>query len=127
MVAQDAPIPETWATLTALVTAGNRIIFVTGRNEAQRVTTYDWLMEPMCEHRRPAQLLWKETPRLRPMLFMRYGDLARIPSADMKQILLEEVRSYGYDPKLAFEDRKTDTEMWRRNGLLCCQVAEGNY
>ena len=33
----------------------------------------------------------------------------------------------GYDPRLVFEDRKEDTAMWRDEGLLCCQVAEGDY
>lgn len=28
---------------------------------------------------------------------------------------------------VVFEDRNDDTAMWRRNGLLCCQVADGNY
>lgn len=126
-IAHDAPIEQTWEVLTSLVAQGHQILFATGRHERQRVTTYDWLKEPLCPIRRPSQLLWKEGRAPMPLLFMRHTDKPRIPSAEMKKILLEEIRGYGFDPVMAFEDRATDTAAWRENGLLCCQVAEGNY
>ena len=48
-------------------------------------------------------------------------------SPAVKREGLIEALKDGYDPMLVFEDRKEDTAMWRAEGLLCCQVAEGNY
>lgn len=30
-------------------------------------------------------------------------------------------------PAVAFDDRKRVVDMWRRNGIICCQVAEGDF
>lgn len=59
-------------------------------------------------------------------LYMRKAQDRR-PSHVIKGELLEQAREEGYDPQLVFEDRKDDTAMWRAKGILCCQVAEGNY
>jgi hypothetical protein len=63
---------------------------------------------------------------LYPPIFMRLiGD--RRPSHVVKREGLLQARAEGFDPKLVFEDRKDDADMWRAEGLLCCQVAEGDY
>lgn len=36
------------------------------------------------------------------------------------------VRQYGR-PDLVFDDRKSVVDMWRRNGIPCFQVAEGDF
>lgn len=125
LVAKDAPIPATWATLTALVRDHARILFITGRPEAQRQITYDWLTKIDCTHRAVAAWTWQNSNN-KPVLYMR-KDGDRRPSHIVKEEALHRARMDTFDPTLVFEDRKDDTAMWRRNGLLCCQVAVGDY
>lgn len=133
MVARDAPIPEVWAVLYSLHRVGNRVIFITGRPRSQWAITNNWLLDDTCPVR---ALFAQDIMRLRdrgvprsgpiPKIYMRsIGD--RRPSHVVKEELLHKAIRDGYDPKIVFEDRKDDAEMWRRNGLLCCQVAEGDY
>lgn len=127
MVAKDSPIYQTWRTMASLMETGSRVIFITGRPESQRPTTWDWLTTDSCEIRCNATGYLRTYPfGSASCLYMRKtGD--RRPSHIVKEELLQRARKDGYTPQLVFEDRKDDTEMWRRNGLLCCQVAEGNY
>lgn len=128
-IAQDAPIPATWLTLAALARSGARVAFVTGRNEGVRKVTYDWLrgagLGQPCAVRRHAQYLWRRTDDRPPLLMRSSGD--RRPSAEVKRDLLGQLRSMGWKPMIAFEDRADDARMWRSEGLVCAQVAEGNY
>lgn len=118
-VSKDTAIPQTWEILESLLIANNKVIFITGRPERQRQCTVDWLMRHIAwEHATPVAISG--------YLYMRQdGD--RRPSHVVKEESLQRARAVGYSPTLVFEDRADDTAMWRRNGLLCCQVAEGNY
>lgn len=114
-VARDTPILHTWRILWALMDTGYRPLFITGRSETSREMTWDWLNR----HDRSFDHNYNR-------LFMRAkGD--RRPSHETKQDCLMEARSQGYNPTLVFEDRADDAAMWRRNGLLCMHVAEGNF
>lgn len=127
-VAKDAPIPQTWRILSALLfDAHATILFITGRPESQRQVTHDWLYREDCEHRCLPRDYWRRCPASRrPVLYMRkYGD--RRPSHIVKEELLHRAIADGFKPQMVFEDRKDDTAMWRRNGLLCLQVADGDY
>lgn len=123
-IAKDTAIPQTWEILANLLYGGNRVIFITGRPERQRLTTYDWLRDIECEHRAIAADLMRRKHGT--ILYMR-GDNDRRASSIVKEESLMRARADGFNPTLVFEDRADDTAMWRRNGLLCCQVAEGNY
>lgn len=124
-VAKDTPIPQTWFTMLSLLVQGARVLFITGRNENSRSMTTRWLLEPGCEVRGPAVDVL-ESSHDPIMVYMRsHSD--RRTSDEVKQELLNQARYDGFDPKMVFEDREDDTVMWRRNGLLCCQVAEGKY
>lgn len=115
LVAKDGYIPETWAIMSALVEAGARITFITGRPESQRDTTFQWLKG----RERYLDLNYSR-------LYMRKtGD--RRPSHEVKRDLLNQARKDGFKPTMVFEDRVDDTAMWRSEGLRCFQVAEGNY
>lgn len=133
-VAKDAPIPETFQLLeTMLSLSGDyRVIFITGRNETTREMTYNWLRgDRKCPARSGANYWWELRSHAKghevgPIIYMRKeGD--RRPSHVVKEELLQQARMDGFDPKLVFEDRADDTAMWRRNGLICAQVAEGKY
>jgi hypothetical protein len=132
LVAKDEPIEQMWDTLYALMQDGHRVIFITGRPEAQRKVTYNWLYDETmnCPIRAHCSAYWKlraqrnGTPG--PVIYMRKKGDRRL-SHIVKGELLDQARWDGFNPKLAFEDRIEDTKMWREKGLLCCQVAEGNY
>lgn len=123
---RDRPIAEAWAVLTALIEADHRILFITGRPERRRAVTQQWLTELHCSIRCHAALHWAQRPWKMPALLMRRDDDRR-PSHLVKQELLQQAQDRGFSPKLAFEDRRDDAAMWRKNGLICCQLAEGNY
>ena len=124
-MAKDEPIEQTWAIMNCLLTYGNQVIFITGRPEKQRSVTTDWLLGTNCLVRRDLQE-WVSNLGADFNLYMRKNGDRRL-SHIVKGELLEQARQDGFDPKLAFEDRIEDTKMWREKGLMCCQVAEGNY
>ena len=128
LVFQDAPIPQTWDIMGSLLRGGHRIIFITGRNERTRISTEAWLANDRCPVRMAASSLLALTswPQSFAPIYMR-SENDRRPSHEVKRDLLAKAREDGYDPKLVFEDRIEDTRMWREEGLLCCQVADGNY
>ena len=45
----------------------------------------------------------------------------------LKSEMLEHVRENGFDPQIVFDDRQQVVDMWRQKGLLCCQVAKGDF
>lgn len=132
-VARDAPIPQTWAILESMLDdpQGYRVIFITGRNQSTRGMTYKWLTDDNCPIRYYAVAIWRRRSEYQgktvgPILYMR-SESDRRPSHHVKRDLLKLARADGFNPTLVFEDRKDDTAMWRSEGLLCCQVAEGDY
>jgi hypothetical protein len=46
------------------------------------------------------------------------------PDTQLKQNWLKTQANL---PDLVFEDRASVVEMWRSNGIVCCQVAPGNF
>ena len=123
-VAKDAPIPETWNLLTKfLISDRERVIFITGRSDKTSDMTEEWLCDTTCNVRSAAAWLLIEFGIT---LYMRKeGD--RRESHVVKRELLQQARADGFNPKLAFEDRRSEARMWREEGLLCCHVAEGDY
>lgn len=110
---EDKPILPMIQLIKDLKSQGNRILFMTGRPEKTRAATHRWF----------AQHLGDNVPYL---LFTRLsGD--RRSSAEVKRDQLHAARGVAFDPKIVFEDRKEDTKMWREEGLICCQVAEGDF
>jgi len=89
----------------------NKVVICSGRGEEQRKVTEDWLKE----HAIPFHGLY-----MRP---------AKDNRADyiVKEELLAKIRADGYDPTVVFDDRNSVVEMWRRNGLICLQVAPGDF
>lgn len=126
-VSSDLPIKSAWNLLNELAASHNRIIFITGRPERIRKATEDWLFDAWCPWRSLLPLrLGKTMARMAHPVYMR-GDTDRRPSAVVKRDLLHQARRDGFFPAVVFEDRKDDAAMWREEGLLCCQVAEGAY
>ena len=108
----DPPIAPIVEVVRAMARAGHRIFFCTGRPAEYGAPTQQWLRDV---------LGWWPDP-----LFIRAaGD--RRDDQIVKRELLAEIRALGYDPVLAIEDRSRVVKMWREEGLLCAQVAEGDF
>jgi hypothetical protein len=108
----DSPIWPLMATMEALIRAGHRIEIWTGRSDECRADTEMWLDQYMD---RPA--------RDRPFVRMRAaGD----HTADHK-LKLSWLREADWKPDLIFEDRASVVAMWRAEGIICAQVAPGNF
>ena len=88
------------------------IIYVSGRNEAQRENTEQWIELhgfPLAFH-----------------LYMRADGDFRDDSI-VKLELLQRLRADGFEPIMAFDDRDRVVKMWRDNGVPCAQVAPGDF
>ena len=103
------------AVVLALVKAlekEHRVVFCSGRPERTRRATVQWLKDH----------LGVEDPDL----YMR-ADSDRRSDDIVKRELLARIRGDGFDPQLAIDDRKRVVDMWRSEGLICAQVAEGEF
>lgn len=109
----DKPIEHIRTLLRHMYEApGAKIVYVSGRNEAQREATANWIEE----HDFP--LAWH--------LYMRAdGDFR--DDAIVKFELLQRLRADGFEPIMAFDDRDRVVKMWRENGIPCAQVAPGDF
>jgi hypothetical protein len=110
---KDAPINTVINIVEALGLASNTIIFCSGRPERCRADTEQWL-RTMLNYVAP-------TP-----LYMR-PDGDRRDDQIVKRELLARIRADGFNPVLAIDDRSRVVAMWRAEGLICAQVAEGDF
>lgn len=108
---KDEPIEEIISILDMAAAAGIKIVLCTARDEKCRQDTVDWLLE----HDVPYDALFMR----------RKGD--RRDDDIIKFELLDKIRDAGYDPILVLEDRERVVKMWRRAGLRCLQVSEGDF
>lgn len=109
----DAPIVPMRMIIQALVKVHGpwNLVYASGRPEDLRTVTRSWLLR-------------HDFPDLR--LFMRgFGDFR--DDTIVKRELLDRMRAEGYEPFFAFDDRSRVVKMWRDAGILCAQVAEGDF
>lgn len=104
----DPPCLPLISTALALNSAGASVEIWSGRSEEVRDKTLDWLGAH-------GLLPWVGL-RMRPE-----GD--HQPDTKLKAAWLAE----GKRPDLVFEDRASMVEMWRSHGIVCAQVAPGNF
>ncbi len=105
---EDRPNYPVIRTLQALYLTGADIEIWTGRSEEVREKTMTWLG---LEGVPPVHVKMREE-----------GD--HRPDTVLKQEWLDEC---SVKPRLVFEDRASVVSMWRANGIICCQVAEGEF
>lgn len=85
------------------------IVYCSGRSEDARAATEQWL----------------RTNDLSGPLYMRAeGDIRR--DSVVKRELLDRIGEF-YDVQAAIDDRQQVVDMWRAAGLLCLQVAPGDF
>lgn len=110
----DKPHRHVLHVLADLRHSGHWIEIWTGRSEAVRDATIDWL--------RRHELEWvgfrPDYLRMRPA-----GD--HTPGPELKRAWLNEARLWGRAPELVFEDDPKVVAMWRAEGIPCFQVADG--
>ena len=107
----DTPDKEV-INLSRLYYADNwNIIICTGRPESYRKITEEWLNSYDVAYDR---------------LYMRSEDMKYDPDYAVKQLMLKEIQK-EHQVYIAVDDRQQVVDMWRRNGILCFQVADGNF
>ena len=87
------------------------IILVSGRSDDYREVTEAWLDKHKLSYDR--------------LLMRKFGDF-RADYIVKEEIYKAEIEPHC-DVLFAVDDRKQVVDMWRRNGIVCLQCAEGNF
>lgn len=111
----DMPIHATIRTLKHLYRSGADIYFFTGRSDDVRQETEDWLNAFLGDVN--SAFVWMR------------AESDHTPDDKLKEEWYRtNLGQYDRDRLVAvFEDRKRVVDMWRRNGVMCYQVAEGDF
>lgn len=104
---KDEPVVPIVETLKAFVAAGHEIEIWTGRSDEVAAPTIDWLVRHVGFIR---------------LQMRKEGD--HQPDTTLKASWLEQA---SVKPDLVFEDRASVVEMWRSHGIVCAQVAPGQF
>ena len=107
----DDPLIEEVACLLSLLDPALRIVMLTGRPVRVQPQTVAWLDR--------YELRWD-------VLIMRdYGDYTA--ARDFKRSTVSDLRRFGFDLHLAFEDDRRNLEMFRAEGVACVYIHSGYY
>jgi len=109
---QDEPIKDV-VDLVKAIQSKYFTIFCTGRRESVRLKTEIWL------HKQDLLLGYYQ------LLMRKDGDHRH--DTEVKPELLEEYGINLNDIAFVLEDRNSMVEKWRELGLICLQVAEGDF
>jgi len=90
---------------------GYTVIVMSGRDEACREETQNWLTDNM---------IWADHVFMRPQGDMRPDNL-------IKAELFDKYVRDNFDVQFVLDDRDQVVEMWRAMGLTCLQVAPGDF
>lgn len=110
----DIPIKPMVDLAREFILMGHWVWFVTGRPSSHRDLTLDWL----------SRELYIPIKDLR--LLMRPGGNKNSDVA-VKTAIADCLVETGMIPDLVFDDRQRVVDMWRDRGLICAQVAKGDY
>ena len=109
-VVEDAPNRDLLPLLHVLSKVYT-IVYVSGREDWCRPATEYWLQTHGWPHG--------------PLLMRRTGD--NRPDNEAKEELYDHFILPSFAPVAVFDDRNRVVAMWRRRGLLCLQVADGDF
>ena len=93
-----------------LLSNNHRIWILSGRSDVTYQATIDWLNK---------HDIWFDN------LIMRPQNHLYMPDNDLKQMWLDDIG--GDNVAMVFDDRNQVVDMWRKNGLTCFQVADGDF
>lgn len=109
--AGDDALIEEIARLTTLLDPGLRVVLLTARPTSNRTITLTWLGTQ--------DLRWD-------VLVMRpEGDFRSSP--DAKRMAVHELRTQGFDVRLAFDDDRRNVDMFHGEGIPCVYIHSGYY
>jgi predicted kinase len=111
-VHEDRPNLPVITVIRAMAAAGNEVVFLSGRTDACRDATFEWLREHL---RIPFQGLYMRAA----------GDFRK--DAVVKRELFDRHIRDRYDVTCVLDDRDQVVAAWRELGLTCLQVAPGNF
>ena len=107
----DDPLIDEVARVLELLDDGLRIVLLTARPLRVQRQTVAWLER--------YDLRWD-------LLVMReYGDYSS--AREFKRWTVKELREYGFDLRLAFEDDRRNYEMFHAEGVPCLYIHSGYY
>ncbi len=111
---KDKPNRSVIEVFDCLTMQGHIIEIWSGRSESVRQKTILWLIDHVpCFS---SKVLLKMRP---------HGDST--PDDQLKEAWLDEALALGKRIELVFDDRSKVVKMWRRRGIPCFQVAEGDF
>ena len=110
-ISLDQPNIPVIKTLQMFMDNGFKIVIFSGRSDVTFNATTEWLMNN--------QIMWHQ-------LQMRPQDHLFMPDNDLKQMWLDTLVNKD-DIFAVFDDRNQVVDMWRKNGLTCFQVADGDF
>ncbi|WP_205752484.1 hypothetical protein [Cryptosporangium phraense] len=111
-VGEDVPVAAVVTAVRALSAAGHAIVVLSGRDESCRRQTESWLTHHL-------DVPYRE-------LHMRRAKDNRRDDVVKREIYERYVRD-RYEVAFVLDDRNQVVRMWRRLGLVCFQVADGNF
>lgn len=126
---KDTPITHVIEAVQKLKAAGWTVVMMTARSRIDLEVTEAWL----AEHGVVYDAIYIRDDWLRnedgSIKLSRKGKQMPDSRKDdiVKTELLAQARADGYDPTLVFDDRDQVVKMWRENGTMCVQVAEGDF
>ena len=131
----DPVIIPTLTVLDALCRDGEYgLLFVYGRPEKYRKVTEEWLTSWCNFYMKNSVLAKDEVEWLKARsynyeclgLLMRPDNDNRSDAVVKEEIYLNEIKPH-YSVFMVLDDRNKVVEMWRKHGLVCHQVADGNF
>lgn len=124
-VHEDKVDPRLKQLLSFIFDSGIEVIFLSGREGTTlcRNLTIDWLKNNLEGYERKKLSSYND---VKFQLIMRKEKDYR-PDEIIKKELYEKYIKDQYDVICVFDDRNKVVNMWREEGLLCCQVASGNF
>ena len=108
----DTPNEEVVMMAKLLKEAGHHIIIATGRLVKDKLLTLTQLKDAGVEY---------------DATFFRAVEDEYKPDHMVKEQMLEDMKQFGYNPTIAFDDRDRVVDMWRQNGLRVFQVDRGDF
>jgi predicted kinase len=110
-VIHDKSVPEIIELVRHYSSLGLAIIIVSGRDDYCREDTILWLREHNVSYDH---------------VYMRKTGDQR-PDNEVKQEIYQKKIEPSYNIRMVFDDRNQVVDMWRKNGLRCLQVANGDF
>ena len=109
---EDKPIEPIANLFSILYNSGKYLMCIfSGRPERFRVLTEQWLT-------------WNGIAAV-PLFMRKNGD--HRPDDIVKEEMLHSLIADGESIEFVVDDRQAVVDMWRKNGIICLQCAEGNF